>query len=104
MDASFNISQNFNKISEMDQTVLDGINEDWTADSRGKYFKRVQVGNALGSIFGLRHKGVYQYSYDYLNNLRKENGWSQQQLVDYINNEFLPAGRPPLSPSTNRAR
>lgn len=93
MDASFNISQNFNKITEMDQTVLDGINEDWTADSRGKYFKRVQIGNALGSIFGLRYKGVYQYTYDYLTNLRKENGWSNQQLVDYINNEFLPSGK-----------
>lgn len=93
MDASFNISQNFNKITEMDQTVLDGINEDWTADSRGKYFKRVQIGNALGSIFGLRYKGVYQYNYDYLTNLRKEKGWSNQQLVDYINNDFLPSGK-----------
>ena len=93
MDANFNISQNFNKITEMDQTVLDGINEDWTADSRGKYFKRVQIGNALGSIFGLRNKGVYQYSYDYLTNLRKENSWSNQQLVDYINNDFLPSGK-----------
>ena len=72
MDASFNVAQNFNKITEMDQTVLDGINEDWSADSRGKYFKRIQVGNALGSIFGLRHKGVYQYSYDYLENLRRQ--------------------------------
>ena len=93
MDASFNIAQNFNKITEMDQTVLDGINEDWTADSRGKYFKRIQVGNALGSIFGLRSKGVYQYTYDYLTNMRRQNNWTNEQLVDYINNEFLPAGK-----------
>ena len=103
MDASFNIAQNFNKITEMDQTVLDGINEDWSADSRGKYFKRIQVGNALGSIFGLRHKGVYQYSYDYLENLRRQ-GYVMEgnekimirdnnDLVDYLNNRFLPAGK-----------
>lgn len=103
MDASFNIAQNFNKITEMDQTVLDGINEDWSADSRGKYFKRIQVGNALGSIFGLRHKGVYQYSYDYLENLRRQ-GYvmegnekimirNNNDLVDYLNNRFLPAGK-----------
>ena len=93
MSASFNVAQNFNKITEMDPTVLDGINEDWTADSRGKYFKRIQVGNALGSIFGLRAHGVYQYTYDYLTNLRRKNNWSNSQLVDYINNEFLPAGK-----------
>lgn len=103
MDASFNIAQNFNKITEMDQTVLDGINEDWSADSRGKYFKRIQVGNALGSIFGLRHKGVYQYSYDYLENLRRQ-GYVMEgnekimirdnnDLVDYLNNRFLPSGK-----------
>ena len=93
MSASFNVAQNFNKITEMDPTVLDGINEDWTADSRGRYFKRIQVGNALGSIFGLRAHGVYQYTYDYLTNLRRKNNWSNSQLVDYINNEFLPAGK-----------
>lgn len=103
MDASFNVAQNFNKITEMDQTVLDGINEDWSANSRGKYFKRIQVGNALGSIFGLRHKGVYQYSYDYLENLRRQ-GYVMEgnekimirdnnDLVDYLNNRFLPAGK-----------
>lgn len=103
MDASFNIAQNFNKITEMDQTVLDGINEDWSADSRGKYFKRIQVGNALGSIFGLRHKGVYQYSYNYLENLRRQ-GYVMEgnekimirdnnDLVDYLNNRFLPSGK-----------
>lgn len=93
MSASFNVAQNFNKITEMDPTVLDGINEDWTADSRGRYFKRIQVGNALGSIFGLRAHGVYQYTYDYLTNLRRQNNWSNSQLVDYLNNEFLPAGK-----------
>lgn len=93
--ANFNISQNFNKILEMDETVLEGINEEWSSSSDylGKYYKRVQAGNALGSIFGLRNKGVYQYSYDWLNNYRIQNGWTQGQLIDYINNEFLPSGK-----------
>lgn len=93
VSANFNIAQNFNKITEMDETVLDGINEEWTADSRGKYFKRIQVGNALGSIFGLRNKGVYQYTYDYLTNMRRQNGWSNEDLVNYLNNDFLPSGK-----------
>lgn len=93
VSASFNIAQNFNKITEMDETVLDGINAEWTANSRGTYFKRIQVGNALGSIFGLRNKGVYQYTYDYLTNMRRQNGWSNAQLVDYLNNDFLPSGK-----------
>lgn len=91
--ANFNISQNFNKILDMDQSVLDGINEEWTSDSRGKYFKRVQPGNALGSIFGLRYQGVYQYSYDWLMNYQKQNNMTDQQLINYINNEFLPQGK-----------
>lgn len=93
MGANFNISQNFNKILEMDQTVLDGLNTEWTSDSRGSYLSRIQVGNSLGSIFGYRHKGVYQYSYDWLNNYRRQNSWTQAQLIDYINNEFLPSGK-----------
>lgn len=93
VSASFNIAQNFNKITDMDETVLDGINEEWTADSRGRYFKRIQIGNALGSIFGLRHKGVYQYTYDYLTNMRRQNGWSNADLVNYLNNDFLPSGK-----------
>jgi len=72
ISASFNIAQNVNNIKEMDARVLDAINSEWSASSRGTYLNRIQEGNPLGSIYGLRYKGVYQYSYTYLENYRKE--------------------------------
>ena len=47
----------------------------------------------MGSIYGLRYKGVYQYTYEYLVNLKQSNDWSTTQLRDYINNEFLAQGK-----------
>lgn len=85
MDASFNIAQNYNEIAEMDDRVLESINTDWVAADRGTYLNRIRVGNPLGSIYGYRYKGVYQYSYEYLQNLRKQNGWSDAAYEDYIN-------------------
>lgn len=72
VSAGFNISQNFNEIKAMDQRVLDGINTDWNATSRSAYLNRIQTGNPLGSIYGFRYKGVYQYSYEYLQNHFKQ--------------------------------
>lgn len=68
VSAGFNIAQNFNEIKEMDDRVLQGINTTWTATNRGTYLNRIQTGNPLGSIYGFRYQGVYQYSYDYLQN------------------------------------
>ena len=69
MSANFNISQNFNKILAMDESVLESINS------------------------GLRFKGVYQYTYEYLINMKERNNWSGEDLRNYINNEFLPSGK-----------
>lgn len=88
MDASFNIAQNYNEIAEMDQSVLNSINSEWSASSRGSYLNRIQVGNPMGSIYGYRYKGVYQYTYEYLQNLRKENGWSDAAYEAEINNRL----------------
>ena len=85
MGAGFNIAQNYNEITKMDQRVLDAINSEWTATSRSSYQNRVQVGNALGSIYGFRYKGVYQYTYDYLNNMRTEQGWSNEEYEAQLN-------------------
>ena len=93
MSANFNISQNFNKILAMDESVLESINSDWDAASRGSYLNRIQIGNPLGSIYGLRFKGVYQYTYEYLINMKERNNWSGEDLRNYINNEFLPSGK-----------
>ena len=93
LSANFNISQNFNEIVDMDESVLESINSEWNSDARGEYLNRIQKGNPLGSIYGLRYKGVYQYTYEYLLNLKQRNGWDGEQLRDYINNEFLASGK-----------
>lgn len=75
VSAGLNVAQNFNEIKEMDDRVLESINSTWNASSRGTYLNRIQTGNPLGSIYGYRYKGVYQYSYEYL-----ENHYKQAQL------------------------
>lgn len=92
LGANFNIAQNFNRIEDMDENVLAGKNKEWDASRRGEYLMRIQVGNPLGSIFGLRSQGVYEYSYEYLTDLRDENGWSVEEFRDYIDNTFLSNG------------
>lgn len=85
LSAGFNISQNYNEIKEMDKRVLDNVNSSWTATSRGSFQNRIQVGNPLGSIYGFRYKGVYQYSYDWLLNEQIEKGWSTDEFESAIN-------------------
>ena len=92
MSANFNICQNFNEIVQMDESVLESINSEWAYNSRGSYLNRIQTGNPLGSIYGLRYKGVYQYSYEWLINQRDSHGWSSEEFRDYINN-FLAHGK-----------
>ena len=93
LSANFNISQNFNEIVEMDESVLESINGEWDSSSRGQYLNRIQKGNPLGSIYGLRYKGVYQYTYEYLINMKESKKWTGEELRDYINNEFLAKGK-----------
>ena len=93
VSANFNISQNFNEIVDMDESVLESINSEWNSDARGQFLNRIQKGNPLGSIYGLRYKGVYQYTYEYLTNLKTSNGWDGEQLRAYINDEFLAKGK-----------
>ena len=93
LSANFNISQNFNEIVDMEESVLESINSEWDSSSRGQYLNRIQKGNPLGSIYGLRYQGVYQYTYEYLTNLKSSNQWTGEELRDYINNEFLAQGK-----------
>ena len=86
-DFGFNIAQNENLLKEMDETVLQSINgTSWDATKRGTYPVRVQINNSLGSIYGFRYKGVYQYTYEYLQNYRDENKLTTEQYRDWINN------------------
>ncbi len=94
MNANFNISQNYNEIAEMADNVLANANSSWS-NSNGQYLNRVQVGNPLGSIYGYRYKGVYQYSYDYLTNYQKTKTAQDPNFnfENWINNEFLASGK-----------
>jgi len=61
-----NIAQNFNEVEEMNPLILESLNGSDTYQPKNlEYNKRVQIGNALGSIYGLRYKGVYKYDYDH---------------------------------------
>lgn len=95
MSFDINMSQNYNEITEMDERVLNSLNAEWSATKRGgdSYLNRIQVGNPLGSIYGYRYKGVYQYTYDYLTDYAKEHNLTSDQFRDWINNEFLASGK-----------
>ena len=97
VSASFNVAQNANKLTEMNETVLNSLNAQWEATSRGSYVQRVAIGAALGSIYGFRSKGVYQYSYDYLENYRKENGLTTSEYETYINNMLAQGKTAPVA-------
>lgn len=64
MKLKFNAAQNRNRIKQMDATVLSTLNTDFTYNNE-TYLSRVQVGNALYSIYGFRYLGVYRYDYDH---------------------------------------
>ena len=67
----FNASQNKNRITSMDESVLSSINKDFDYTIHDdkpvsdRYLSRVQIGNALYSIYGFRYLGVYRYDYDH---------------------------------------
>ena len=61
--ADFNITfaNNKNQITAMDETCLASLNHEFNR-SNGSYLTRVELNTALGSIYGFRYKGVYQYT------------------------------------------
>ena len=106
MSAGFNIAQNYNEITEMDDRVLNAINSDWIATKRGEFLNRVQTGNALGSIYGFRYKGVYQYSFDYLKNYNSEQmqsnpAWTTSDYENWINSMLADGKTMPVVTGTD---
>ena len=66
----FNAAQNKNRITSMDASVLSSINKDFNYAIDDdypykRYMSRVQIGNALYSIYGFRNLGVYRFDYDH---------------------------------------
>jgi len=61
--ADFNVTfaNNKNEITKMDETCLASLNKE-EDPTNGLYLTRVQLNTAMGSIYGFRYKGVYQYS------------------------------------------
>ena len=61
----------------MNPLLLESLNGSETYQPSNLYFnQRVQIGNALGSIYGLRYKGVYRYDYDH-------NGYTAASINSY---------------------
>jgi TonB-linked SusC/RagA family outer membrane protein len=62
--ADFNVTfaNNKNEITSMDETCLASLNSDFGRYNDAPYLTRVELNTALGSIYGFRYKGVYQYS------------------------------------------
>ena len=72
-----NIAQNFNELEEMNSLILEDLNgAEKYRPVNEEYNKRVQIGNALGSIYGLRYLGVYKYDYDH-------NGYTTASISNY---------------------
>jgi len=81
-----NVSQNFNEVEEMNALILENLNGSETYNPTNlNYNQRVQVGNALGSIYGLKYHGVYRYDYDH-------NGYTAASFKSYGYNESVPDG------------
>lgn len=61
--ADFNVTfaNNRNELTKMDESCLISLNSEWDGNN-GSYLSRVELNHALGSIYGFRYKGVYQYS------------------------------------------
>ncbi len=62
--ADFNVTfaNNQNKLTKMEQSMLDIINKDFERKNDAPYLTHVQCKNAFGSIYGFKYKGVYQYT------------------------------------------
>lgn len=72
-----NVSQNFNTVEEMNDLILENLNgsETWNPTNLS-FNQRVQINNALGSIYGLRSHGVYRYDYEH-------NGYTASSFKSY---------------------
>jgi len=60
-DVNFNLANNTNTFVSLDPVFALSYNKDFVYNNNAAYLSRIQEGNALGSIYGFRYKGVYQY-------------------------------------------
>ena len=62
VDFNVTFANNKNQITAMDETCLANLNSEFSRNNDAPYLSRVELNTALGSIYGFRYKGVYQYS------------------------------------------
>ena len=93
MNLRANFAQNLNTITRMDASVLASYNTD-IAYNNSEVLKRVQIGNALGGIYGFRFKGVYAYDYDHNGYFQAINGQEnpKNNWTDQFGNPNTAAG------------
>ena len=60
VDVNFNLSNQVNDIVSLSQVFMNAYNSEFNYNNES-YLSRIQPGNALGSIYGFRYKGVYKY-------------------------------------------
>ena len=81
-----NVSQNFNEVEDMDELLLKERNGDETWNpTNHNYRTLIQKHNALGSIYGLKFKGIYRYDYNH-------NGYDNSSFRAYGYAESVPDG------------
>ncbi|MBR4522106.1 MAG: SusC/RagA family TonB-linked outer membrane protein [Prevotella sp.] len=61
IDLNVTFANNRNIITEMDETCLKSLNDDFNHNN-GSYMTRVEIDKPFGAIYGFRYKGVYQYT------------------------------------------
>ena len=61
MDFNLSMANNRNQILEMDETKMEELNQEFNYTNE-QYLSRVQLHSPVGSIYGFRYLGVYQYS------------------------------------------
>ncbi|MCR4591534.1 MAG: SusC/RagA family TonB-linked outer membrane protein [Bacteroidaceae bacterium] len=97
-----NLAQNFNEVEEMNPLILENLNgsDTYQPENLG-WNRRVQIGNALGSFYGLHYLGVYRYDYDH-------NGYTTKSISDYgyaeVNNSGCDAKGNPINTAAAAAR
>lgn len=63
LDFNFNFSNSVSKITSLLPEILESYQGEFVkTPNESRYVNRIQLGNSYGSIYGLKYKGVYQYS------------------------------------------
>jgi len=94
-DLNFNLANNTNTFVSLDPAIVQSYNKEFTYENNADYLSRIQEGNALGSIYGFRYKGVYQYD-KYFNENGNPNPGTTPFAIDASGNTILDSNGNPI--------